>query len=63
MAKAIERPYPELVEADSWWIFNNETGTTERKALISIFDNDFDIHAVDVTETGTSRSYSVTGST
>jgi hypothetical protein len=31
MAEAIERPYRELVEAHSWWIFNSETGTIERK--------------------------------
>lgn len=33
-----------------------------KQSFISIFAN-FDIHAVDVTETGTSRSYSVNGST
>lgn len=32
------------------------------KSLIGLFDN-FDIHAVDLTESGTSRSYSLNGST
>jgi len=33
------------------------------KSLISLLPNNFDIHAVDLTESGTPRSYSLSGST
>jgi hypothetical protein len=70
--REVYRFYAEQAQEASWtpWqkLSNGFTGSWSKhiagkQSFISLDPNNFDIHAVDLTETGTSRSYRLTGST